>query len=120
MPNTLKRLKDILMTFQVEGNLPDELRDLQTIDITEVKEDGLMKEILKEVKTAEEGTFTNPITIGEHLHVFYIKKKDLVESELFLKEKDQIKGKLFERYSVQLATSWFERETAKHFIKIFL
>ena len=76
-----------------------------------------MKNLLKQT---DEGSITSTITLNGQFHVFYIVKKDLVESEAFSKQKDKIHEDLFEVAVKSEAQLWFERERNKHYIKISL
>lgn len=113
----LKNIKDILTNFQITGNLPSQLQDVETSVIADVTEDGLMQSIKKELKKVHEGKFTNPIILNGDYHIFFVKKKDLVASEQFLQVKKQIKAELREVKMKSVVQSWFDREKSKHFVK---
>ena len=68
----------------------------------------------------EEASFSNPILINGAYHVFYVKKKDLVESEQFLRVKERIRAELMESVSNEVMNLWFQREQNKHFVRTFL
>ena len=88
--------------------------------LDDITEDGLTNLLKKELNKSEEGTFTNPIALNSDYHLFFVKKKDLVESENYLREKNKIKGMIHQEKLIALSQSWFERELSKHFVKINL
>ncbi len=116
----LKNINNILANFQLTGNLPAELQDMQTNVIADVTEDGLIPSIKQQLKRTNEGEFTRPIILNGDYHIFFVKKKDLVESEEFLQIKKQLAAELKEKKIKNVIKSWFQREKAKHFIKINL
>tara|TARA_R110000868_G_scaffold38966_4_gene136154 strand:+ start:1874 stop:2791 length:918 start_codon:yes stop_codon:yes gene_type:complete len=112
-----RRFKEALKSFQVSGSLPEEFKDVETTTLGDITEEGLTKELKQLLKRTDEGAFTNSIRIGTTTHVFYVQKKDLVESEIFLKNKDRIRAKLFEQVANEITGLWFERESNKHYIR---
>lgn len=114
-----KRFKEALKAFQVSGSLPDEFRDVSTNTLGDITEEGLTKDLQQLLKRTDEGAFTDVIRLGGITHVFYVQKKDLVESELFLQHKDRIRAKLFEQVATEITGLWFERESNKHYIRRF-
>ncbi len=115
----LRRFKDALKTFQVSGVLPDEFRDVQTTTLGDITEEGLTNDLQQLLKRTDEGAFTDAIKLGGVTHVFYVQKKDLVESELFMRHKDRIRAQLFEQVAAEITGLWFERESNKHYIRRF-
>ena len=114
-----KRFKEALKSFQVTGTLPDEFKDVETNTLGDITEEGLTAELKDLLKRTDEGAFTNSIRLGNSTHVFYVQKKDLVESEVFVKNKDRIRAMLFEQVASEITSLWFERESNKHYIKRF-
>lgn len=114
-----RRFKEALKSFQVSGTLPEEFKDVETNTLGDITEEGLTKELKDLLKRTDEGAFTNSIRLGSSTHVFYVQKKDLVESEIFVKNKDRIRAKLFEQVANEITSLWFERESNKHYIKRF-
>lgn len=116
----LKNIDNILANFQITGNLPSNLQDIQTSLISDVTEDGLLPSIKKALSSTNEGAFTKPVTLNGDLHIFFVKKKDLVESEQYQRAKKQIELELKEKKIKSVIQSWYQREKSKHFIKIHL
>lgn len=112
----LRALKD----YQLTGKLPQEYRSLETNNLDAINEDGLTKSLASTLKQTSEGSFSRPIKIQNHLHVFYVQKKDLVESQDFLKFKDQIQNDIFVLKGKSATSNWFDREFSNYYIKNLL
>ena len=118
--NMLKNFKKVLGNFQNSGNIPSNYSSVETNILGDISEDGLTNKLNKLLKKTNEGSFSKPILISDSYHVFFVKKKDLVESSLFVKQKESIKRSLYEKVSNQITSLWFQRESNKHYIKYFL
>lgn len=116
---SLPKFKSALNDLQNHGSIPEEFKSVQTNTLGEIKEDGLDKPLANLLKKTDEGSFTEPILIDNQYHCFFIKKKDLEQSDIFLKEKEAIKDKIFNERTNELTTVWYKREENKHYIKIF-
>jgi peptidyl-prolyl cis-trans isomerase SurA len=114
-----KSYKNMLRKFQTNGVLPNKYSDLQTNELGNITEEGLTADLKRVLKRTDEGSFSNPITIGNAVHVFFIKKKDLVASSNYKKARLQIREQLFQRTASKVTTLWFKRENNKHYIKYF-
>jgi peptidyl-prolyl cis-trans isomerase SurA len=99
--------------------LPAGFTTLTTNNLGNVTEDTLSAELNNLLKNTNEGEFTNAILIGDFYHVFYVQKKDLVESEIFNQAKDRIRMEIYIKKSQDIIKLWMEREASKHFIKYF-
>ncbi|MCO4793092.1 MAG: SurA N-terminal domain-containing protein [Bacteriovoracaceae bacterium] len=119
-----KRMKaqfsDMLKKFQTTGILPSKFQSLETNVLGDITEDGLTRDLKRLLKKTDEGSFSRVILIGSHYHVFFIKKKDLVASEIFKRAKPRIKQKIFEENASKITSLWFKREQNKHYLKYFL
>ncbi len=109
-----------LERFRKNGILPAKFANTQTNNLGYITEDGLEDGLRKLLKRTDEGSFSQPYTIGNRYHIFYVSKKDLVESETFQREKGRIKAKLFEQTAQKVIDLWFESEKSKFYIKYFL
>lgn len=107
----------VLKDYQLTGKLPEEYRDLETNNLENLNEDGLSKELASALKTTGEGSFSKAVSFNKHLHVFYVQKKDLVESQDFLKFKDQIQSDIFMSKGKSVTSNWFDREYSNYYIK---
>jgi len=101
------------------GTISPNLTGLTSTNLGNVTEDTLSPELNTLLKTTNEGEFTGAILIGEFYHVFYVEKKDLVESEVFNMAKDKIRMELFLKKSEEVIKLWMESEASKHFIKYY-
>lgn len=111
---------NVLKDYQLTGKLPEEYRSLETNNLENLSEDGLSKELAGILKNTAEGAFSEPISLNNHIHAFYVQKKDLVESQEFLKFKEQIQGDIFTEKGKSVTDNWFDRELANYYIKTLL
>ena len=81
---------------------------------------ALTNQLKRLLKRTDEGSFSNVILIGDTYHVFFVKKKDLVASEVFKRAKAQIKQQIFEEEASKVTDLWFRREQNKHYLRYFL
>ncbi|MBF0363556.1 MAG: SurA N-terminal domain-containing protein [Oligoflexia bacterium] len=117
----INNLSSVVKKLQESGTVPEEYKDITQTDLGNVTEDGLTKEMSEVLKKTDEGTVSNtPLLINNQYHVFFVKAKNLVESELYLKSKERIERELFEQEAQKILNSLFEREKAKHFVEYFL
>ncbi|MFN8370483.1 MAG: hypothetical protein U0T83_07655 [Bacteriovoracaceae bacterium] len=117
--NKVDRLDEVLKNFQSTGILPEEYSKIENTNLGDVSEEGFTENVTNLLKNTDEGAFSKAILINNIYHVFYVKKKDLTESDIFLKAKEEIRRELFDKESVSVMNIWFERQKNKHYIKIF-
>jgi peptidyl-prolyl cis-trans isomerase SurA len=110
----------VLKDYQLTGKLPEEYRSLESNNLENLNEDAISKELATTLKTTAEGSFSKPVSISNHLHVFYVQKKDLVESQNYLKFKDQIQNDIFMSKGKAVTSNWFNREYSNYYIKNLL
>jgi peptidyl-prolyl cis-trans isomerase SurA len=110
----------VLKDYQLTGKLPAEYRNLDSNKLDGLTEDSLSKDLAKTLKETAEGTFSKPITLGGYLHVFYVQKKDLVESQNFIRFKEQIQNDIFASKGASVTDNWFHREYSNYYIKNLL
>lgn len=115
-----QRFLGVLKDYQLTGKLPEEYRSLETNQIDNLSEDGLNKELATALKPTAEGSFSAPVNLGGNLHVFYVQKKDLVESQDFIRAKEQIQNEIFVNKGKSVSTNWFDREYSNYYIKNIL
>lgn len=116
----LSQFTSILTNFQQTGILPSDFSEVTTNNLGELREGDLNSKLKKLLSSTEEGKFSKPIKIGGQYHVFFVKRKDLVESEDFLRSKNRIRAEIFQKSIKSVSTSWFKSEAGKHYIKYFL
>ena len=112
-----KRFRKVLKKFQTSGILPKKFSKMQTNVLEDIAEGGLTKNLKKILKKTDEGSLTRPILLGEDYHVFFVKKKNLVESRFFSRHKKKIRQQLAEKAAAKIEKEWFKREKLKHFVK---
>jgi peptidyl-prolyl cis-trans isomerase SurA len=112
------QMEEVVRQYRINSILPEAFSTLTTANLDEITEDGIAPELKNLLKHTDEGAMTAAITLSGQHHIFYIAKKDLVESEAFAKQKDKIREDLFEVAVKNEAQLWFERERNKHYIKI--
>ena len=112
------QMEDIVRQYRINSVLPEVFSTLIATNLDEMTEEGIAPELKTLLKHTDEGALTNSILLNNQHHVFYIAKKDLVESEAFAKQKDKIRDDLFEIAVKNEATIWFERERNKHYIRL--
>lgn len=121
MPKLSKgQMEDVVRQYRINNVLPEAFSTLVSSNLDEMTEEGIAPELKNLLKQTDEGAITSAITLSGQHHVFYVAKKDLVESEAFSQQKDKIRDDLFEAAVKSEALLWFERERNKHYIKISL
>ncbi len=116
----LPYLVKVLHEFKEGGSLPERFRNVETSQLGDITEDGLAENMKNVLKQTEEGSFSRPITSNGFYHIFFVKKKDITESEIFLEAKESIYSLLYQETSQSVTNIWFEREENNHYIKHFL
>ena len=106
-----------IKNFVISGILEEKYKSIEANDLGKTKEDDLSKEIGKVLKTTDEGYFSVPLKIGNYLHIFYIKTKDLSESSAFIKQKEMMRELIFAKKSKSVSSSWFDRELSNYYTK---
>lgn len=112
------QMEEVVRQFRINSILPESFKTLTSTNLDEMTEESIALELKNLLKQTDEGAMTSVITLNGQHHIFYIAKKDLVESEAFTKQKDKIHEELFETAVKNEALMWFERERNKHYIKI--
>jgi peptidyl-prolyl cis-trans isomerase SurA len=114
------RFLAVLKDYQLTGKLPEEYRELETNNLENLNEDALSKELGAILKTTSEGSFSKASIIGGYMHVFYVQKKDLVESQDFAKFKEKIQDDIFMSKGKAVTNNWFDREYSNYYINNLL
>ncbi|MBA2405665.1 MAG: hypothetical protein H0V66_12890 [Bdellovibrionales bacterium] len=110
----------VLKDYQLTGKLPEEYRGLETNNLDNLNEDALSKDLAGILKNTSEGAFSKATSIGGFMHVFYVQKKDLVESEDFAKFKEDIQSDIFMSKGKSVTNHWFDREYSNYYINNLL
>lgn len=114
------QMEEVVKQYRINSVLPENYSSMTVSNLDDITEEGITSELKNLLKETDEGSITSPTVINGHYHVFYLVKKDLVETEAFASQKDKIKDKLFEKTVKEETAVWFERERNKHYIKISL
>lgn len=114
-----KALPGLMKEYQTTGNIPSKYKNLETSVLGQVSEEGLNRELRDVLVKGQKDQFTDPIQINGTYHIFFIKDRDLVESELFNQKKNEMTQVLYLKKSEEIKDIWFQKERAKHFVKIF-
>jgi peptidyl-prolyl cis-trans isomerase SurA len=114
-----QELLDAISQYHQKNILLDEIKSLETEDLGHLTEEGLSQDYLTVLKDTPESHFTPPLEKNGHYLIFFVRKKELTESDSYLKIKDQIKATLYEKESQKILQDWLEKEKNKHFIKIY-
>lgn len=114
------QMEDVIKQYRINSVLPEAFSTMTSASLDEITEEGIASELKNLLKQTDEGAITSAILLNNQHHVFYIAKKDLVESEAFTKQKESIHDTLFEAAVKNEAQIWFERERNKHYIKTSL
>ncbi|MFY7993096.1 MAG: hypothetical protein ACOVP4_07395 [Bacteriovoracaceae bacterium] len=113
-------LVSVLKDYQLTGRLPEAYKNMETNKLEQISEEGLNSNMATALKTANEGSFSKPIRINGTVHVFYVEKKDLVESQQYLQFKDQLEQEIMMEKGKAVSKNWFDREYNNYYIKNYL
>ena len=114
-----KNLVNDLLQFQKNGILPPHLKGIQTNLIEDVKEEGLNNKFQESVKGVPENNFSKLVLLADNYHIFFIKKRQVIDSNEFLQAKQALYREIFDQKSASVITSWLKKEREKHFSKTF-
>ncbi len=112
------QMEEVVKQYRINAVLPEAYSTLSVNNLEDISEEGITTEFKNLLKGTDEGSLTSPIIINNKYHVFYLAKKDLVETEAFLSQKDKIKDQIFDKSVNAEIKVWFDREKNKHYIKI--
>jgi peptidyl-prolyl cis-trans isomerase SurA len=115
----IERFPEVMKQYKLTGILPDSYKTIETTDLGDVTEEGLTKDILKAVKSTEEGSFSLPVVSDDLVNVFFVSKKDLAETDIYQKAKPRIKARIFEGRARSIAENWILREKNKYYTNTF-
>lgn len=120
LKSDLSNFSNILKNYRSTGYIPKIYSDLDTIDLGHVSEDDLDSRVVNILKEAEEGNFSKPLVQKNHVHVYFLKKKNLIESSKFLANKNKIRAQLFKKNAKSFQKSWFDKEKQNYYIQVNL
>ena len=112
------QMEEVVKQYRINAVLPEDYSTLTVNNLDNITEEGITTEFRNLLKATDEGALTSPIVINNKYHVFYLAKKDLVETEAYTSQKEIIKDQIFEKSVKAEIAVWLERERNKHYIKI--
>ncbi|MCT4642470.1 MAG: hypothetical protein N4A33_09250 [Bacteriovoracaceae bacterium] len=112
----VKNLPKILSKYKINGILPGKIKSLVKNDLGNISDEDLPADIRKVLRSSSQDSFSKPITKGNDVHIFFLKKKELAESEEFKAAKNQIYARLFAKRSKNITNTWFNREALNYYI----
>ena len=120
--NTFNRKKffEIIKKYHVTGIVPSEYSTLTKFDLGDLNEESLNEKIRSILKPLGEGEFSFPYIDNGKLISFFIKEKNIKESESFKKSKEILKQELMNKKSEKVLSAWIKREKSQYHIKYFL
>jgi peptidyl-prolyl cis-trans isomerase SurA len=115
-----KKLISDLNNLRKTGKSLDYLESLDTKVVNEINETNLNKVFSQALRNTDEGKLSQPVTVGDNVFVFFVKSKNLTESEDYIRRKNNFKKALMEKKSFEVLNKWFDSEKGNFFIKSFL
>lgn len=112
----LKRLPFILEEYQKTGNIPQIYKNIETSNLGDVSDDDLPTDLSSLLKKTNEGSFTKAYVKNNLVHIFYLKTKDLTESQDFIRSKNQIYNAIYMKRSKVITKTWFSKESLNYYI----
>lgn len=112
----IKRLPSVLKTYRQTGNLPEIYSSIDTYEIGSISDEDLQKELKSLLRQTGVNSFTKPYTLDGVVHVYFVAKKEISDSQDFLKKKRFIYNELFLERAQSLSENWFSRESLNYYI----
>jgi peptidyl-prolyl cis-trans isomerase SurA len=120
LSDDIPKLPAVLKEYQATGFMPSIYREIETLPIGDISADDLDVKISDILKNTEEGTFSKPVELNNVIHVYFIKKKDLKESNEYLTIKEKLKNDIFMEKAKLISENWFQTEKSNYFINLSL
>ncbi|MBG08066.1 MAG: hypothetical protein CME68_04865 [Halobacteriovoraceae bacterium] len=115
-----KKLFEVIKKYHTTGIVPSDFSTLEKIDHGNLSEEDLNKKIKSTLKPLGEGEFSFPYYDNETFTSFFIKEKNLKESESYKRSKNILKQELIDKKSQKVLGAWIKREKSQYHIKYFL
>lgn len=109
-------LPNVLQKYQKTGVIPEMYKDIDTMDLGNISDEDIPKELSNLLKQTDEKSFSKPYKKDGTTHSFYVVEKDLVESTEFIKQKNMIYNQIFMERSESVSNNWFNREILNYYI----
>ncbi len=114
---TKTELKVLVEKFIKTGIKENSIKNLELVELGQVKNDDLDSSVSSQLASLAENDLSSVIKKGRAYTMFYIKKKDMTESNEFLKAKGFLQNKLYMSKSKSVIESWFDKERSNYFIQ---
>ena len=114
----LPELLDALKTYREKSVIPQKFSSISKVDIKDVKEGDLERSSQKILKRTDEGGWSRPLLSSGAYTIYYVRNKNLVESELYQKERAGIRRALASKEIKKVLSVWLAGKREGHHIKI--
>lgn len=111
-----KRLPKIFQDYRKTGNIPAIYSNFSINDLGEVSDEDLPKELSSLLKKTDENSFSSVYVKGRTLHLFFITKKELAESQEYISVKPRLYSMILQERSQKVARNWLSREALQYHI----
>ncbi len=111
-----QNLPQVLLKYQKTGIIPEVYKEIDTIDLGNISDEDLPKELSALLKTTDEKQFSKIYKKDGLIHSFYVIEKDLVESSEFIRQKNMIYNQIFMNRSESVSNNWFNREILNYYV----
>lgn len=111
-----KSLPLYLEEYIKTGNIPEAYKNFEVNNLDSIVGDDLPKDLQVILNNTDEGSFSQVYTKDGISHVFYLKNKDLTESQEFIKLKPRISNALFIKRSESIIKSWIRNKSLEYYI----
>lgn len=115
----LKNFRSAVMKLHQDGTIDAKYKAISTNVFSQLSVESLDKTLASQIRNLNEGEYSQPILFNQEYHIFYVDKKDLIESSDYAKLKDRIKNSIFEDRAKDFVKIWYKRRRNKHFIKYY-
>lgn len=114
--DNLDHITKDLLTYRRTGTLPSYLKDLQSNDLGVLSGEDLPKDLRETLRGTVESEFSEVYVKDGVAHNFFVRKKELKESQAFLSQKDMLYNELYIKKSKTIKQSWFNKEKINFYI----
>lgn len=105
-----------LEEYTKTGNIPALYKNFEINNLDDINGDDLPKDLSAILNDTDEGSFSKAYIKDNIVHIFYLRKKDLTESQEFLQLKPRISNALFMKRSQSIIESWIQNKSLSYYI----
>ena len=109
-------LKEVFEKYRISGNIPSLYSNFSTNDLGSISDEDLPKELSKVLRDTDEQSFSNLYIRDGQIHLFFVTKKELAESQEYLSLKPRIYNMIFQERSTNISANWLSRESINYYI----